>query len=304
MAVSPTSPARHLDAAAVDAAWRRLATLPAAPWLHAEVARRMAQRLELIRLRPERVIDWGSFLGASGALLDAAYPRAQRVAVEPHPALAERSRAENRAPWWSARRWRSGAVEVLLERDELRGSAQLIWSNMMLHAVQDPPALMDRWQRALSADGFVMFSCLGPGTLIELRALYQRLGWPAPTLDFVDMHDLGDMLVQAGFADPVMDQETLTLSWASPQALLAELRSLGANASPDRLPGLRTPRWKARLERELQSLAGADGRLSLSFEVAYGHAFKAPPRVKSGEPTTVSVDDMRALLRSGRRKPE
>ena len=263
----------------------------------------MAQRLELIRLKPERIIDWGSFLGASGALLDAAYPRSQRVAIEPHPALAERSRAQNRAPWWSARRWRGPPVDVRLEGDDVGGSAQLVWSNMLLHAVQDPPALMARWQRALAADGFVMFSCLGPGTLIELRALYQRLGWPAPTLDFVDMHDLGDMLVQAGFADPVMDQETLTLSWASPQALLGELRGMGANASPDRLGGLRTPRWRARLERELQALAGRDGRLSLSFEVAYGHAFKAPPRVQAGQPTTVSVDDMRALLRSGRRKP-
>ena len=78
-----------------------------------------------------------------------------------------------------------------------------------------------------------MFSCLGPGTLRELRALYQRLGWPAPTPDFIDMHDLGDMLVHAGFADPVMDQETLTLQLADmPQALLAELRSLGGNAAP------------------------------------------------------------------------
>ncbi len=300
MAVPPSSTARRLDATAVEAAWRRLAKRPAAPWLHGEVARRMAQRLEVIRLKPERVVDWGSFLGAGGELLDATYPRSRRVAVEPHPALAERSREANRAPWWSARRWRSGGVEVLLERDELAGSAQLVWSNMMLHAVKDPPALMARWQRTLSADGFVMFSCLGPGTVIELRELYRRLGWPAPTLDFVDMHDLGDMLVQAGFADPVMDQETLTLSWTSPQALLRELRGLGGNLSPDRLAGLRTPRWKARLERELLALAGPDGRLGLSFEVAYGHAFKAAPRVQTGTPTTVSLDDMRALVRTGR----
>ena len=69
-------------------------------------------------------------------------------------------------------------------------------------------ALFERWQRALAVDGFVMFSCLGPGTLRELRALYARLGWRAPAQDFIDMHDLGDMLVHAGFADPVMDQES------------------------------------------------------------------------------------------------
>ena len=161
---------------------------------------------------------------------------------------------------------------------------------------------MSRWHQALSVDGFVMFSCFGPDTLRELRELYARLGWPAPTIDFVDMHDLGDMLVQAGFADPVMDQETLTLHWATPQALLAELRGLGGNVSPERAAGLRTPRWKARLEHELLSLAGADGRLSLRFEIAYGHAFKAPPRVKTGEATTVSLDDMRTMVRSRRQR--
>ena len=261
----------------------------------------MAQRLEVIRLQPERVIDWGSFLGAGGALLDAAYPRSRRVAVEPHSALMQRSREANRVPWWSPRRWRHGEVEVMLECEEIPGDAQLVWSNMLLHAVTDPPALMARWQRALSADGFVMFSCLGPGSLIELRALYRRLHWPAPTIDFVDMHDLGDMLVQTGFADPVMDQETLTLSWTSPQALLRELRGLGSNLSPDRGAGLRTPRWKTQLEQALQALAGADGRLHLSFEISYGHAFKAAPKIRLSGEAQVSLGEMRAMLKQERR---
>ncbi len=119
------------------------------------------------------------------------------------------------------------------------------------------------------------------------------------------MHDLGDMLVQAGFADPVMDQETLTLRWRSAAALLAELRTLGANAAPDRFDGLRTPRWRARLERALESLADADGTIGMSFEVAYGHAFKAAPRVRGGgEATTVSLDDMRAMVRSSHGGPK
>ena len=99
------------------------------------------------------------------------------------------------------------------------------------------------------------------------------------------------MLVHAGFADPVMDQEVLTLHWTDAHALLAELRTLGGNAAAVRHPGLRTPRWRERLLRELGSLAGADGKLSLSFEVAYGHAFRAPPRARPGEPTTVSLED-------------
>ena len=111
------------------------------------------------------------------------------------------------------------------------------------------------------------------------------------------------MLVQAGFADPVMDQETLTLQWDSPATLLKELRSLGGNTAPDRVAGLRTPRWQRRLENELQALAGPDGKPSLSFEVAYGHAFKAAPRLRADQPTTLSLDDMRTMLKAGRARP-
>ena len=263
----------------------------------------MAEKLQVILLKPELVIDWWSWLGAGAEALDRAYPKARRLGVEPDAILVQRSLDAARKPWWSAQRWSGGAVEVTLQSQQLPTGAQLVWANMMLHHVADPPALFERWQQLLRVDGFVMFSCLGPGTLRELRTLYARLGWPAPTPGFVDMHDLGDMLVQAGFADPVMDQETLTLQWDNPAALLGELRSLGSNTAPERFAGLRTPRWRVRLEQELQSLAGADGKLGLSFEVAYGHAFKAAPRLRSDRPTTVSLDDMRSMVRQGRTRP-
>ena len=304
MAEPIDSGARRLDPIAVQAALRRLHRAAQPPWLHGEVARRMAEKLQLILLQPDLVLDWWSTQGAANALLAQAYPRARRVRVEPDAAWLARSREQARRPWWSALRRSAGAVEVVAEADDIAPGAGLIWSNMALHAVVDPIPLFERWQRLLRVDGFVMFSCLGPGTLRELRALYQRLGWPAPTPGFIDMHDLGDMLVHAGFADPVMDQETLTLRWDNPGALLAELHSLGGNTAPDRIKGLRTPRWRARLERELESIAAPDGTLGLSFEVAYGHAFKAPPRLRPGEATTVSLDDMRAMVRSGHAGPK
>ena len=115
----------------------------------------------------------------------------------------------------------------------------MLWANMALHLSADPQALMGEWQRALATDGFLMFSCLGPDTLRELRALYAALGWPPPSHEFTDMHDWGDMLVQTGFAEPVMDMERITLSFATPQRLLRELRELGANLHPERFPALR-----------------------------------------------------------------
>src|SRR5215207_921429 len=166
---------------------------------------------------------------------------------------------------------------------------------MVLHGVVDPPAAFARWHRLLSVGGVAAFSCLGPGTLRELRELYAAHGWPAPTPGFVDMHDLGDMLVGAGFADPVLDQETLVLTWADADAALAELRQLGGNAAPDRFAGLRTPRWRRRLRDALAERAGVDGRIALGFEVAYGHGFKPAPRVGAGE-VSVSLDDMRAMV--------
>lgn len=290
--------ARQLDTASVRHGLRRLAAADAPPWLHSEVARRMADRLQFIRAKPESVLDWWAFGGASASVLAQVYPQARLLAVEPTVALLERSQRERQRPWWSPRRWRDGAVDVLLPRDVVPASAQLVWANMMLHAVMDPVEEVGRWHQALAVEGFVMFSCLGPGTLRRLRDLYAGLGWPAPMAELVDMHDLGDMLVRAGFADPVMDQETLSLSWDSPDALLRELRSLGANAAPGRFSGLRTPRWRDRLEAALSTLARPDGRIELEFEVAYGHAFKAAPKALVSPETTVSLEDMRLMVRN------
>jgi malonyl-CoA O-methyltransferase len=297
------NPSRALDAAALERALRRMAQAAAAPWLHAEVARRLAERLGPVRLVPRTLIDWWGCSGAGGEVLDAAYPDARRIVVEPNALLQERSRVAVRRRWWNFKRWRTPHAEVSSVDALVPGAAQVVWANMMLHAEPDPPALFRRWHELLSIDGFVMFSCLGPGTLVELRALYGRLGWPNPAAAFVDMHDLGDMLVHAGFSDPVLDQETLTLHWPDATALLAELRTLGANAAPDRHAGLRTPRWRDRLVRELATLAGPDGRLRLSFEVVYGHAFKAAPRARAGEPTSISLHDMRTMVRAHRPGP-
>ena len=181
------------------------------------------------------------------------------------------------------------------------GSAGLLWANMMLHGVADPAAQLQLWHRALAVDGFVMFSTLGPGSLQGLRALYARQGWPSPHAAFVDMHDIGDMLVRAGFADPVMDQELITLTWPDADALLAELRTLGGNADPQRFAGLRTPRWRQRLLDALQGLRDEQGRVRLVFEVVYGHAFKAAPKPRIAAQTTVALDDMRSMVRASRR---
>ena len=302
MTHSPERSARRpLDAAALWHVLRRLQSQASAPWLHGEVARRMAERLPIIKLQPDVVLDWSAFLGASRGRLAQTYPKARIVAVEADEPRRAATAAALAPPWWSPRRWAAAAPGVLVESDVGDGAGQLLWSNMGLHLVADPQAVMAQWHRALAVDGFVMFSTLGPGSLQTLASLYAAQGWPAPFAPFVDMHDLGDMLIEAGFADPVMDQEQITLTWASSAALLAELRTLGGNLSPRRLPGLRTPRWQRRLLDALGALAGADGRLSLNFEIVYGHAFRPAPRPRLAAETAVPLDDLRAMVRAGRR---
>ncbi len=291
---------RLQDPAALARVQRRLLGQSSAPWLHGEVARRMAERLPLIRLQPPCVLDWCAGLGASRALLERAYPQARVLAVEPTPGTREATARALQAPWWSPRRLR-GMPEVLLADDVGAERAQLLWANMVLHGSSDPLSTLRRWQQATAVNGFIMFSSLGPGSLGGLRALYARLHWPPPHAPFVDMHDLGDMLVEAGFADPVMDQETVRLTWPDGKALLAELRGLGGNVHPQRMDGLRTPRWHQALLAGLQELAGADGRPALEFEIVYGHAFKPAPRARVAAVTTVAAADLQRMARAGRK---
>ena len=297
----PATPPPAIDRRALRHVLDRLARAEHPPWLHQEVARRMAERLPVIRQAPERWLDWWAFTGAGAAAVQAVWPQAVRQVVEPTPSLRNRSQQALGVPWWTwgARR-QAAAQPVWLSAEVPPGQAQMLWANLVLHTAADPAASLAAWHRALAVDGFLMFSSFGPDTLRELRAVYAEAGWPAPHPPFMDMHDLGDLLVHGGFADPVMDQETIQLTWSSPEALLAELRSLGGNLGHARPAGLRTPRWRARLLQALAARAGADGRIAMRFELVYGHAYKAAPRPGRGEPAVVSLEH----LRSGLPKPK
>ncbi len=267
----------------------------ASAWLHEEVARRMEQRLDWIVRQPKSLLHWEPLRGGlqAQALLARRYPDARcevSAAVPQEMALARRAAM---LPWWHPARWRKAL------RPTAPQAAELLWANMSLHMAADPQALIRRWQEALAVDGFLMFSCFGPDTLRELRTLYQALGWPAPAHEYTDMHDWGDMLVAAGFAEPVMDMERIELTFETPQRLLQELRELGRNLHPARPAGLRGRGWLRQLHAALQGLAdpAQDGRLRLSFEVIYGHAFKPQRRLTLAAETTLSLDEMRATLR-------
>lgn len=280
------------------ARWHHAAPAPS-PWLHEEVARRMEGRLQWIRQPPANWCHWDPVRGGlqAHALLRQRYPDALCHVYETTPAHQATAQEALTPAWWSAARWKGGATQF---GPPPEGAVQMLWANMALHMHSQPQELLAQWHRALAVDGYLMFSCLGPDTLRELRTLYAALGWPAPSHQYTDMHDWGDMLVHTGFAEPVMDMERITLTFASPQRLLQELRELGRNLHPQRFSALRGRGWRGQLlEQITQRLAvpGEDGTLALTFEIIYGHAFKPAPRLRVASESAVSLQDMRAMLR-------
>jgi malonyl-CoA O-methyltransferase len=286
------------------AAARWQAQAPAAsPWLHEEVARRMQDRLQWMAKPPQSWLDWEPVRGGlqAHALVAQRYPQAQSWVHEPQAQRAEAAHKALGKAWWSMERW--AGKQPRFGMPPAGQEVDMLWANMQLHMAADPLALLAQWHKALAVDGFVMFSCLGPDTAHELRDAYQRAGWPAAGHSFTDMHDWGDMLVQSGFAEPVMDMERITLTFASPERLLQELRELGCNLHPQRFAGLRGRQWRLDLHQLLDGalrLQEQDGQLALTFEVVYGHAYKPAPRVRAAGESSVPLDDMRAMLRQGR----
>jgi malonyl-CoA O-methyltransferase len=271
------------------ARWQQLPA-SVSPWLHEEVGNRMQERLEWITLKPERWAHWQPVRGGlqTHALLTQRYPKAQCFVTESNDSYTKFATQSIAKPWWNPSAWSGPATRF--ERPA-EASVQMVWANMSLHMAADPQQLMAQWHRALAVEGFVMFSCLGPDTLRELRDLYQALGWPAPSHEFTDMHDWGDMLVAAGFAEPVMDMERITLTFETPERLLEELRGLGRNLHPQRFAGLRGRQWLASLRQALKARP-----LQLTFEIIYGHAFKPQPRLSVKPETVLSLAQMRETL--------
>lgn len=262
----------------------------------------MQDRLQWICRTPKTWCDWHPVRGGmqTHALVAQRYPQAQVYVVESSPRMQALAQSHWAKPWWNPARWAGSRTMVELPA---AGSVDMLWANMLLHHQAQPMQMLQAWHQALAVDGFVMFSCLGPDTVKELRALYTQLGWPAAGHSYTDMHDWGDMLVQAGFAEPVMDMETITLTFATPERLLQELRELGCNLHPQRFAGLRGKAWLAQLHAALDThlrVDSSEGQLAVTFELVYGHAFKSAPRVAVDAESAVSLEQMRRMLKQGR----
>lgn len=244
--------------------------------LHREVGRRLAEHLEPIRIEPATILDLGCGPGTSFEALARRFPAATLVGLDLAQAMARRARA--RAPWWRRAFARRSPALVCGDAERLplaAASVDLVFSNLALQWCRAERVFAEA-ARALRVGGLLLFATFGPDTLKELRAAFAD--GARHVHDFVDMHDLGDALVAAGFADPVMEMEVVTLEYATVAALAADLKAVGArNALPGRPRGL-TPRaaWRRVAERYESQRRG--GALPATYEVIYGHAWKTAPK--------------------------
>jgi len=299
---------------------RRLFALPAriaaSDFLRREVASRMRERLELVKIAPQRVLDAGCGEGADLAMLQKRFRDAQLLAIDAAPAMLAAAQQQQRAAQSSVNRlldsmlnkWLPSGIRppAGLNADLLCGdfaqlplgvnALDLVWSNLALHWHPQPDRVFAEWRRVLRVDGLLMFSCFGPDTFKELRAAFAAADAAASVeitphaLPFVDMHDFGDMLVNAGFSTPVMDMETITVTYESIDKLLAEVRAFGGNPLSSRRHGLTGRRGWQRMRAALDGMRRADGRIPLSFEVIYGHAFRPVPKTTAGGETIIRLD--------------
>ena len=258
-----------------------------------EVDRRMQERLDYVNIKPQRILDLGCSRGGSFADLAVRYPSAQLVGLDLSPAMLGAG-SEKRSSWqrWLGFGKQSGALRLAADAANLplkSRSTALVWSNLLLHWLNDPLPALAEAHRVLEVGGLLMFSTLGPDSLKELRTAFAD-GY-AHTQRFIDMHDLGDMLVGCGFADPVMDMEVITLTYDDVDAMFAELRAAGsACAMTARRHGL-TGRASLNAARAAYEGMRRDGKLPATFEVVYGHAWKVEAK---------QLADGRAIVRFDR----
>jgi len=254
-----------------------------------EVEARMLERLQYIRLAPGRILDGGCGVGHGARRLAERYPGARVLGLDFALPMLQAARSQDP---WLRRVLKRARVDFLCADFAAvplpAASVDLVWSNLALHLTGDPQPALKELRRVLKVGGLLMFSCYGPDTLKELKSAFAAHDAAAHVHGFIDMHDLGDMLSACGYAAPVMDMEVITLTYKDVDALLADLRATGQqNALAERRRGLTGKGVMAGMRAAYEQLR-RDGRLLASFEIVYGHAWKAQPRL---------TDDGRAIVK-------
>jgi malonyl-CoA O-methyltransferase len=263
----------------------------AAAILQREVCERMLERLDFMTLAPTAILDAGCGTGRATRQLAQRYPTAHITALDIALGMLEVTR-ENTNGWRTLfKKNRQHCVCADVETLPLaNASMELIWSSLTLQWCNDLPAAFRELHRTLKSDVLFMFSTFGPDTLKELRSAFGDMDDHAHVNRFIDMHDIGDMLTASGFADPVMEMETFTLTYADVESAMRDLKAIGAhNAMSGRAQGLTgKTAWRRMVENYEQYRD--HGKLPVTYEVVYGHAWKPQPKATADGRAIIKTD--------------
>ncbi len=285
-----------LDRQAVRMAFDRAAeTYDAHAVLQQEVGQRLLERLEYQRNEPGWVLDVGCGTGVASRALQEAFPRSGVMALDWSTGMLQRVRH-------GEARVQPFAVCADMQNLPLASrSVDLVFSNLAAQWSPDPEQLFAEIRRVIRPGGLLLFTSFGPDTLHELRSAWAAVDGEPHVNPFIDLHDLGDLLMASGFAEPVMDMEMFTLEYPDVTSVMRDLKAIGAhNALGGRRSSLT---GKDRLRRMLAAYeAFRQGeRYPASWEVIYGAAFGPaegqPTRTAQGEVAEFSLDALRATRR-------
>lgn len=236
--------------------------------LQFEIGDRMLERMDFIRLQPKRILDLGAGTGRFTAALMQRYRKAEVIALDIAPAML--AHVQQRGGWLRQPRCVCADAEALPFADD---SFDFIFSNLMLQWSTDLEATLSGLRRVLAPGGLLMFTSFGPDTLMELRASWADANGYTHVNQFPDLHDVGDLLLQTKWADPVMDSERITVTYQELSRLMQDLKRLGAhNVTAGRPRGL-TGRHTWQRMADAYERFREDGVLPASYEVVYGHAW-------------------------------
>jgi malonyl-CoA O-methyltransferase len=262
----------------------------AAAVLQREVAARLDEHLDLMRIVPRRILDLGSGTGFAAPSLARRFARAERIALDLAPAMLRQERAARGL----RDRWLGPATRfVCADMHALpiaAASVDLIWSNLALQWADEPLTVFKECRRVLRPEGLFLFASFGPDTLHELRETFARVDKHAHVNRFVDMHALGDVLLATGFASPVMVAERIVLTYADLKAMLQDLKAMGAHTvlARDQFGLMGRARWQA-LQAAYAQFTQTDNRLPATFEIVYGHAWAGAVQVPKSAANEVVI---------------
>jgi malonyl-CoA O-methyltransferase len=265
--------AYHIDKARVRASFDRAAnTYDAAAVLQKMVREEMLSRLDLVKIKPEAILDAGCGTGHGSFALQKRFSSAQVISLDIAPGMLQQTKLQR--PLLQKMLHQQHLLCADIESLPLaNNSVGMIWSNLALQWCNDLDAAFGELARVLQPEGLVMFSTFGPDTLKELRAASKN--GHTHVSRFIDMHDIGDALIRAGFRTPVLDVERYTLTYDDVKAVMTDLKSIGAhNATEGRARGLQGKGFLQNLVQNYEQFR-TEGKLPATFEVVYGHAWKA-----------------------------